>query len=165
MLPKDWCFWVSILTYGNRDRLSWITKIEVSEITGFFSEILEHSHFNFLAHLHDKISSWNQTESYLDSIFASLVPFYICVLCYSSAVQLRGPLHQKKNTVTASFDLCPQNSTTHCGFAQNSSGDFEKSYSHFQCSTQTEITQTDYLCVQNPTVTKLFATEEFSLPD
>lgn len=96
MLPKDWCFWVSILTYGNRDRLSWITKIEVSEITGFFSEILEHSHFNFLAHLHDKISSWNQTESYLDSIFASFVPFYICVLCYSSAVQLRGPLHQKK---------------------------------------------------------------------
>lgn len=80
-------------------------KIEVSAITGFFSEILEHSHLTFLAQLHDKISSLSQTESNLDSIFALFIPFYICVLCYSSAVQLRGPLHQKKkNTLAASFD-------------------------------------------------------------
>lgn len=140
-------------------------KIEVSAITGFFSEILEHSHLTFLAQLHDKISSLNQTESNLDYIFALFIPFYICVLCYSSAVQLRGPLHQKKKYSCCFLwsNPCSQNTTTHCGFAQNPSVKFEKSYTHFQCSIQTGITQTDYLCVQNPT--KLFVTEKFSLPD
>lgn len=46
----------------------------------FFSEILEHRQITFLAHLHAKISSLYQTENGHDSIFASFIPFYICVL-------------------------------------------------------------------------------------
>lgn len=131
------------------------------------------NHWGFFWNLRASLPPWHicmpkfphYTKEKVIFLFLPHSSPFTCVFC-ATAVQYSEENHysKKKNTLAASFDqtLTLKTLPFIVGLLKIHPQILKKGYSCFQCSTQTEITQIDYLYIQNPTITKLFVTEKFS---